>query len=103
MIPYEELVAALDRYVARKTGAPMPASAAAPSRAPAAAAPSPAQAAPAPARAPAFDEEHDPDLPPLQHEEADSTHVGSSPAGTRPQTLDDHEIDIGDVLSDEEL
>jgi hypothetical protein len=103
MIPYEELVAALDRYVARKSGAPIPTSAAsipAPSRAAAA---TPAYAAPAPARAPAFDEEHDPDLPPLQHEDADSTHVGSSPSGARPQTLDDHEIDIGDVLSDEEL
>jgi hypothetical protein len=94
MIPYEELVAALDRYVARKSGASVPAARAASA--------SPRAVAPAPAVS--FDEAHDPDLPPLaaQHEE-DSTHVGSAAPGARPPSLVDHEIDIGDVLSDEEL
>jgi hypothetical protein len=96
MIPYDELVAALDRYVARKNGAPLPAARTA---APViSAAPVPAYRPPASA----FDEEHDPDLPPLQHEE-DSTHVARSPGGDRPVSIDSHEIDIGDVLSDEEL
>ena len=114
MIPYEELVAALERSVARRAGgAPAAAAprAAAPAastpRAPAAAAP----AAPAPRRptsqpAPAapsqFDEPHDPDMGSLAHEhDEDSTHVGSMPGsgGAEHST----EIDIGDVLSDEEL
>src|ERR1700754_4287817 len=98
MIPYEELVSALERYVARKNGTPIPASANAP--APLRAAPSaPAYAPPPPS---SFDEDHDPDLPPLaQHEDHDSTHVGASIGGARPVTLAESEIDIGGVLSDE--
>ena len=117
MIPYEELVAALDRYVARNGGTPMSA------RAPAGAAPSygaPEYGAPeyaAPEYAPeaaghdvdthSFDEHHDPDLP-HGHEE-DATHVGASPGGAAPPPLQpvsdegSNEIDIGDVLADDEL
>ena len=113
MIPYEELVAALDRYVARNGGTPMSA------RAPGSAAPSyaaPEYAAPeyaAPEAAghdvdlPSFDEHHDPDMP-HGHEE-DATHVGASPGGASPPPLQpvsdegSNEIDIGDVLADDEL
>jgi hypothetical protein len=116
MIPYEELVAALERSVARRaSGAPAaaaPRAAAPPAttpRAPAAAAPAaPAPRRPASQPAPAapskagFDEPRDPDMGSLadEHDE-DSTHVGSMPGsgGAEHST----EIDIGDVLSDEEL
>jgi hypothetical protein len=106
MIPYEELVAALDRYVARTGGTPD--SVRAPSS------PSPSSFPPPPAA-------YEPptsqvSMPPLydqhaasgQHEE-DATHVGGSP-GAMPPPLqpvheEDHsnEIDIGDVLTDDEL
>ena len=100
MIPYEELVAALDRYVARNGGTPQSAHA-----------PSAAQAAPAFAPPPPvehYDEHHDPDLPPIGHGGdggEDATHVGASPGGGAPASHEDHsnEIDIGDVLTDEEL
>jgi hypothetical protein len=115
MIPYEELVAALDRYVARNGGTPQSARA-----------PSGGQAyAPAPAveahhdeppahevELPSFDEHHDPDLPSMAHGgDEDATHVGASPGtGSLPPPLqpvhgDDqsNEIDIGDVLTDDEM
>ncbi len=95
MIPYEELVAALDRYVARKGGTPGSV------RAPASYAPPAAHDLPSGA----FDEPHDPDLPGLaRHGDEDATHVGASPAPL-PPAADDHsnEIDIGDVLADDEL
>lgn len=107
MIPYEELVAALDRYVARNGGTPMSA------RAPAggaAAYAAPAYAAPEPAvhdvDLQSYDEHHDPDMG-HGHEE-DATHVGASPGSTPPplQPVADegsNEIDIGDVLADDEL
>jgi hypothetical protein len=97
MISYEELVAALDRYVARNGGTPQSVHA-------------PAGGAVAPAYTPpehdvAFDEHHDPDL--LSHGgEEDATHVGASPAAAAPSApAEDHsnEIDIGDVLADDEL
>jgi hypothetical protein len=141
MIPYEELVDALDRYVARNGGTPQSARASASSGASAsgAGASAPAFAPPAPgdahagARADAhaveahghgdelpahdldpagFDEPHDPDLPVFGGHggDEDATHVGASPAGSAlPPPLspvhDDpsNEIDIGDVLSDEDL
>lgn len=121
MIPYEELVVALDRYVARNGGTPN--SARAPQAAPSFA-PPPAMAAPSEHElgshevyppAASYDELHDPDLHAgaahaPQHEE-DATHVGASPlgGGNLPPPLspppDDHsnEIDIGDVLADEDL
>jgi hypothetical protein len=102
MIPYEELVAALDRYVARNGGTPMSARAPASSGAP---------AYDAPAEAPAhevsldnYDEHHDPDLGGGE----DATHVGAA-HGATPQPLQpvsdegSNEIDIGDVLTDDEL
>jgi hypothetical protein len=102
MISYEELVAALDRYVARNGGTPQSAHAPAGHAAPA--------FAPPPAIEHGYDEHHDPDMPPLVghggHEEGgeDQTHVGSSPA-TPAASHEDHsnEIDIGDVLTDDEL
>ena len=105
MIPYEELVAALDRYVARNGGTPMSA------RASASAPPPPAYAAPEP---PAhevdlggYDEHHDPDMHMPQGHEEDATHVGASPgAAPSMQPVSDegsNEIDIGDVLADDEL
>jgi hypothetical protein len=117
MIPYEELVEALDRYVARNGGTPQSA------RAPSAAAmpafaPPPAMAAPAydeppphDVELPAFDEHHDPDLPPVGAHggEEDATHVGAMPGGSPPPPVreggEDHsnEIDIGDVLTDDEM
>ncbi len=81
MIAYEELVAALDRYVARKGGTPT--------------------SVHAPAAPAAYDEPRDPDLPSLSaYPEDDATHVGhaDAPSEDRP-----HEIDIGDVRADEEL
>ena len=109
MIPYEELVAALDTFVARNGGTPQSA------RAPAG-----YQAAQATVEThdlpghevdlPSFDEHHDPDLPPMGHGgEEDATHVGASPGGAAPPPLqpvpDDqsNEIDIGDVLADDEM
>jgi hypothetical protein len=98
MIPYEELVAALDRYVARNGGTPQSA------HAPAGHASHADQAfAPPPAVEHGYDEHHDPDMHGIvgsgAHEEhnEDATHVGAS--------HDDHsnEIDIGDVLTDDEL
>jgi hypothetical protein len=90
MIPYEELVAALDRYVARNGGTPQSVHA-------------PAGHA-APAHEVAFDEPHDPDLhasiSPRGGEE-DATHVGSS--GSDVPEDHSNEIDIGDVLADDEL
>jgi hypothetical protein len=95
MIPYEELVAALDRYVARNGGTPSSA------RVPASAGGAPAAAYAPPA---AYDEPHDPDMPGLASHGAsdDATHVGASSGGGMS---DEHsqEIDIGDVLSDDEL
>jgi hypothetical protein len=111
MIPYEELVEALDRYVAKNGGTPqsarVPSSAASSSfKSPAPSAvssssPAPSYAAPAAFAVPpamsddephahdvdlphgGFDEAHDPDLPPLaaQHDDGDSTHVGAMPGG----------------------
>jgi hypothetical protein len=104
MIPYEELVAALDRYVARNGGTPMSA------HAPAGYAPPP----PAHDELPAhdvdmrgYDEPHDPDMPHGGGE--DATHVGALPGGATPAPLQpvvdegSNEIDIGDVLADDEL
>jgi hypothetical protein len=124
MIPYEELVAALDGYVARgraplaqsERAAPIAIGTAAPSGRAAAA---PAFVPPSPSRPQApppmhseevdlgYDEAHDPDLPPLggQHEE-DSTHVGAMPTTSPPRHHhEEHgdEIDIGDVLTDDEV
>ena len=106
MIPYEELVAALDRYVARNGGTPMSAQAPA----------SPSYAAPPAAvhhEAPAhevdlggYDEPRDPDLPHMGGEE-DATHVGAMPGGAQPTAHHgedpSNESDIGDVLADDEL
>jgi len=102
MISYEELVQALDRYVARNGGTPMSA------RAPAGAAP--AYAAPEPVAhdvdMQSYDEHHDPDL--AHGHDEDATHVGASPGAAPPplQPVADegsNEIDIGDVLTDDEL
>jgi hypothetical protein len=107
MIPYEELVAALDRYVARNGGTPMSA------RAPSGGA-MPAYAPPA-VEAPAhdvdmgggYDEHHDPDMP--HGGDEDATHVGAAHGGAVPPPLQpvsdegSNEIDIGDVLTDDEL
>jgi hypothetical protein len=88
MIPYDELVAALDRYVARGggtvQGARVPASAVAPGR--------------------AHDEPYDPHLAAYGNE--DPTAVGGAdlPPPLSPIS-DEHsnEIDIGDVLADDEI
>ena len=119
MIPYEELVAALDRYVARNGGTPQsaraPAGGAMPSFAPPPAVEAHHDEPPAhDVDLPAFDEHHDPDMPGLSGHggEEDATHVGASPGtGSLPPPLqpvhneDDHsnEIDIGDVLTDDEM
>jgi hypothetical protein len=110
MIPYEELVAALDTFVARNGGTPQSA------RAPAGytAAPAAVETHDLPGHEvelPSFDEHHDPDLAHVGHGgEEDATHVGASPGGALPPPLqpvagDDHsnEIDIGDVLTDDDL
>ena len=121
MIPYEELVAALEGYNSRgraplpqsERAAPIAIGAAPSGRAPA----TPAFTPPPPVRQPPpmaahseevdlghYDEGHDPDLAPLagQHEE-DSTHVGAMPLSS-PRTHEEHdEIDIGDVLADDEV
>jgi hypothetical protein len=114
MISYEELVAALDRYVARHGGTPE--SVRAPS--PSSFAPLPPPAA-APSRyepptsqvsmPPIYDEHHDPDLAAHGQHEEDATHVGGSPGAMPPPLApvheEDHsnEIDIGDVLDDDEV
>ena len=115
MIPYEELVQALDRYVARNGGTPMSA------RAPSSAGAAMPAYTPPPMSAhddhghdaqgahesafPSYDEHHDPDMP-----SEDATHVGASPGGgSLPPPLSpvaedaSNEIDIGDVLADEDL
>jgi hypothetical protein len=107
MIPYEELVAALDRYVARNGGTPQ--SARMPAGVP--------QSTPAHDEPPAhevslaYDEHHDPDRHGIAGHggDEDATHVGASPAaGALPPPLspvadESNEIDIGDVLADEDL
>jgi len=114
MIPYEELVAALDRYVARNGGTPQ--SVRAPAGGAHAAEPSHAFEPP-PAFEGGYDEHHDPDLgghaihgSGAHEEDADATHVGAGPGGALPPPPvqpagEDHsnEIDIGDVLADDEL
>jgi len=90
MIPYEELVAALDRYVARNGGTPQSVH---------------APAGHAAAHEVAFDEPHDPDMHAggisRQGGEEDATHVGG--AGSAAPEDHSNEIDIGDVLADDEL
>lgn len=106
MIPYEELVAALDRYVSRNGGTPQ--SVLGPASSGRAAAAPPAEEPPPPV---VYDEPHDPDLAPslgAHGDEDDRTHVGAMPgAAAEPmaQVIDEgsNEIDLGDVLSDEEL
>src|SRR3954469_7348465 len=110
MIPYEELVAALDRYVAKNGGTPMsaraPASAGMPAFAPPPAVEEPAHDID---MAGGYDEHHDPDMP--RGGDEDATHVGASPGGggAVPPPLEpvsdegSNEIDIGDVLTDDEL
>jgi hypothetical protein len=123
MIPYEELVAALDGYNARgraplsqseraapiAIGAAAPRAAARASGAPSFVPPSPSR--PQPAALPPevdfghYDEAHDPDLPALgghEHEE-DSTHVGAMPLSAPPSHAEHDEIDLGDVLTDDEV
>lgn len=116
MIPYEELVAALDRYVARNGGTPSsvhaPAGYGAPSHempsyeaAPSHEEPGTHETAMPPL---GYDEPHDPDLAPPAHAHADedATHVGAMP-GAAPAKIQSeepsNEIDLGDVLSDDEL
>jgi hypothetical protein len=128
MIEYEDLCAALERYVARTGGAAplaeMPRQANAP-RQPMQMTTSPQRtAAPSVYEPPTsevelpplqhHDEEHDPDLAgdlgghalAGQHED-DATHIGNAPGAPPPlaPAADDpsNEIDIGDVLSDDEL
>lgn len=108
MIPYEELVAALDRYVARNGGTPQ--SVRGSSYAPAAQ-PHDDEAHAADVPMGSFDEPHDPDMPRLSGHggEEDATHVGAAVGSPLPPPLqpsgEDHsnEIDIGDVLADDEL
>ena len=105
MIPYEELVAALDRYVARRGGTPAsvrPSATAAPSP------PSQPMTTGDPATSQtsmpplSYDEHRDPDMPRGQHDE-DATHVGASPGAVHEGEDHPDEIDIGDVLTDDEL
>jgi hypothetical protein len=109
MISYEELVEALDRYVAKNGGTPMSARASASSASPSFA-PPPAVEAPAHDidMAGGYDEPHDPDMP--RGGEEDATHVGASVGGSSmPPPLQpvhdegSNEIDIGDVLTDDEM
>jgi len=109
MIPYEELVEALDRYVAKNGGTPMSARAPASSGMPAFA-PPPAVEAPAHDvdMGGGYDEPHDPDMP--HGGDEDATHVGAGHGGgAMPPPLEpvndegSNEIDIGDVLTDDEL
>ena len=127
MIPYEELVAALEGYVARgraplaqsERAAPIAIGTAPSGRAPAFVPPSPSRPQTSPVMHSEevdlgqYDEAHDPDqLAPLggQHEE-DSTHVGAMPLTSPPRHHTEHgehgehgdEIDIGDVLTDDEV
>ena len=124
MIEYEDLCAALERYVARTGGAPSSASARPQAQANAPRAP--LAMTTSPTRTPAPNAYEPPtnevELPPLQHHdeahdpdfghalggqhEDDATHVGSGPNAPPPLApADEHsnEIDIGDVLSDDEL
>src|SRR5437868_6899365 len=119
MIEYEELCAALDRYVARTGGVVSPRPmAAAPASVPAPPPKRAAMPAPSPLEPPMkeqslpplshHDEPHDPDFGALGgHHDDDATHVGSGPGAPRPAAHGDeehsNEIDIGDVLSDDEL
>ncbi len=100
MIPYEELAAALERYAARQRGE-------APAEAPAAAAPASAGAniySPPPDYydSPATGE-HALEPQTQQHAalggDEESTQVGQMPAANDPS----QELDLGDVLSDEEV
>jgi hypothetical protein len=106
MISYEELVAALDRYVARNGGTPMSARASSSSQS--FAPPPVAEAHGHDVDLGGYDEPHDPDMP--RGGEEDATHVGASPGGgSMPPPLQpvndegSNEIDIGDVLTDDEL
>jgi len=106
MIPYEELVAALDRYVARNGGTPQ--SAHVPASALSVPAPSQYEPPTNEVRLPSarFDEPHDPDLPALGSQGGeDSTHVGGLPPPPLSPISDEHsnEIDLGEILSDDEL
>jgi hypothetical protein len=85
MIPYEELVAALDRYVARNGGTVQSAH------------------VPASAMAPSHDEPYDPDMAARPSE--DPTAVGAAEPPPLSPLSDEHsnEIDIGDVLADDEI
>jgi hypothetical protein len=118
MIAYEELVAALDRFVARNGGTPQSARAPAGGGTPAFAPPPEVEHHDeVPIDMPSFDEHHDPDLPAMGSHggEEDATHVGASVGGAplppplEPVHSDDHhddhsnEIDIGDVLTDDEM
>src|SRR4051812_42041739 len=109
MIPYEELVAALDRYVAKNGGTPMsaraPASAGMPAFAPPPAVEEPAHDID---MAGGYDEHHDPDMP--RGGDEDATHVGASPrrgsVPPPPQPVRDEgstETDTGDALTDDEM
>jgi hypothetical protein len=112
MIPYEELVAALDLYVARNGGTPQSTRARAPSLEPPRPLAPPALEPPTSEIAlPSFDEPHDPDLPSFgAHGDEDATYVGASPGGGRPLPPPlspvgedrSNEIDIGDVLTDDD-
>lgn len=120
MIPYEELVAALDGYNARgraplsqsERATPIAIGSSAPAAAARASAPAfvpPAPSRPQPAALPAevdlghYDEAHDPDLPILGGHEEDSTHVGAMPLSAPPSHAEHDEIDLGDVLTDDEV
>jgi hypothetical protein len=129
MIEYEELCAALERYVARTGGVASPrptaTAPAPPPRAPQMTTPSTPAAPPKRAAVPSpspydpptkeqslpplshHDEPHDPDFGALGgHHDDDATHVGSGPGAPPPLAHgEEHaaEIDLGDVLSDDEL
>jgi hypothetical protein len=116
MISYEELVAALDRYVARQGGTPESVRAPSSSFAPPPPVAAPSRHEPPTSQAsmpPLYDEHHDPDLGARGQHEEDATHVGGSPGAMPPPLApvfeeaheDDHsnEIDIGDVLTDDEV
>ena len=90
MIPYEELVAALDRYVARNGGTPQSARAPLPTCTPPAARRASTIAPTHERRAYAYDEHVDPDM--RRHRSAtggdeDATHVGASPGAALPPPL----------------
>lgn len=109
MISYEELVAALDRYVARHGGTPESVHAPSPSSfPPPPRAPSPDEPATRQTSMPSigYDEHHDPDLG-GHGDHGDATHVGASPMPPplAPAGDEEHhaEIDLGDVLTDDEV